>query len=64
MSAETDKAKHATRTKVWDLLERERAAGSGVHGYIPAFVGADTAAHLPAQLPVWRASPPGRGPVS
>ena len=38
----------------WDLLEREGAVEPAVHGYIPAFEGADTAADRLASLPVWQ----------
>ena len=44
MSAHIDEAKKAIRSRVWDLLVRERVADPGVHGYIPAFVGAGAAA--------------------
>jgi hypothetical protein len=44
VSTGTDAAKQAIRTEIWDLLERERAVERGVHGYIPAFAGARTAA--------------------
>jgi 5-formyltetrahydrofolate cyclo-ligase len=49
-----DAAKQQIRERMWDLLERERAAEPGVHGYIPAFDGADTAADRLASLPVWQ----------
>ncbi|MBL7491900.1 5-formyltetrahydrofolate cyclo-ligase [Frankia sp. AgB1.9] len=52
MSVET--AKQAARIKVWDLLERARAAPLGVHGHIPDFTGSDQAADRLAGLPVWR----------
>ena len=55
MSTGTDTAKQAIRTGIWDLLERERAVERGVHGYIPAFAGADVAADRLADLPVWQA---------
>jgi 5-formyltetrahydrofolate cyclo-ligase len=41
---------------MWDLLERERAVEPGVHGYIPAFEGAEAAADRLASLPVWQAA--------
>ena len=56
MSTGTDAAKQAIRTEIWDLLERERAVERGVHGYIPAFAGAGTAADRLAHLPVWHAA--------
>lgn len=56
MSTGIDAAKQAIRTQVWDVLERERAVEPGVHGYIPAFAGADAAADRLAHLPVWQAA--------
>src|SRR6266567_1670269 len=41
---------------MWDLLEREGVVEHGVHGYIPAFTGADLAADRLAGLPVWLAA--------
>jgi 5-formyltetrahydrofolate cyclo-ligase len=55
-NAETNRAKQAVRHRVWDLLERSGAAPSGVHGHIPAFVGAETAAARLAELDVWKAA--------
>jgi 5-formyltetrahydrofolate cyclo-ligase len=51
-----DQAKQAIRTRVWDLLVAERVVGRGVHGYIPAFVGAEAAADRLAALPEWHAA--------
>jgi 5-formyltetrahydrofolate cyclo-ligase len=51
-----NEAKQAARRRVWDLLERNAAAPAGVHGHIPAFVGADHAAARLAELPAWRAA--------
>lgn len=48
--------KQATRERMWALLERERAVPPGVHGRIPAFVGAEAAADRLAALPVWRSA--------
>ena len=56
MSSEMGTAKQSIRKHVWDLLERERVVEPGVHGYIPAFTGADTAADRLAELPAWRAA--------
>lgn len=56
VSTGIDAAKQAIRTQMWDLLERERAVERGVHGYIPAFAGAGTAADRLAHLPVWHAA--------
>jgi 5-formyltetrahydrofolate cyclo-ligase len=56
VSTGIDAAKQAVRTQVWDLLERERAVEPGVHGYIPAFAGAEAAADRLAHLPVWQAA--------
>lgn len=53
---EIDEAKQAARRRVWDLLERNAAAPTGVHGHIPAFVGADLAAARLAELPAWRSA--------
>ncbi len=41
---------------MWDLLVQEGAVEPGVHGYIPAFTGANTAADRLAGLPEWRAA--------
>ncbi|TCJ34710.1 5-formyltetrahydrofolate cyclo-ligase [Parafrankia sp. BMG5.11] len=46
-------AKQQVRESVWDLLAREYAAAPDVHGYIPAFAGAEQAAERLAALPVW-----------
>ncbi|MFF0371948.1 5-formyltetrahydrofolate cyclo-ligase [Micromonospora sp. NPDC005087] len=48
-----DRAKHAVRQHVWDLLEREGAAPPGVHGHIPDFVGKEEAADRLAELDIW-----------
>jgi len=56
VSTGIDAAKQAIRTEMWDLLERERAVERGVHGYIPDFAGAGTAADRLAQLPAWQAA--------
>ena len=56
MSAEIDEAKQAIRRRVWDLLVAERVVERGVHGYIPAFVGAEAAADRLAGLTEWRAA--------
>jgi 5-formyltetrahydrofolate cyclo-ligase len=54
VSAPIDQAKQAVRTRVWDLLVQERVVEPGVHGYIPAFTGADAAAGRLAGLPEWQ----------
>jgi 5-formyltetrahydrofolate cyclo-ligase len=41
---------------MWDLLEQENVVEPGVHGYIPAFRGADAAADRLASLPAWLAA--------
>jgi 5-formyltetrahydrofolate cyclo-ligase len=56
VSAHADEAKKAIRSRVWDLLVRQRVAEPGVHGYVPAFVGAEAAADRLAGLPEWRAA--------
>jgi 5-formyltetrahydrofolate cyclo-ligase len=56
VSTEADATKQQIRKRMWDLLERERAVEPGVHGYIPAFKGADAAAQRLASLPVWQAA--------
>jgi 5-formyltetrahydrofolate cyclo-ligase len=56
VSAGIDAAKQRIRERMWDQLEREQAVEPGVHGYIPAFHGADTAADRLASLPVWQAA--------
>ena len=56
MSAGIDEAKQAIRRRVWDQLVAERVVKPGVHGYIPAFVGAEAAADRLAGLTEWRAA--------
>ena len=56
MSAGIDEAKQAIRRRVWDLLVAERVVEPGVHGYIPAFIGAEAAADRLAGLTEWRAA--------
>src|SRR5215467_5001155 len=41
---------------MWDLLVAGRVAEYAVHGYIPAFAGADAAAGRLAALPEWQAA--------
>lgn len=55
-SVDTDQAKQAIRERVWALLEQERAVPPGVHGRIPAFYGAETAADRLAELSVWQSA--------
>lgn len=55
-SVGVEQAKQRVRERVWALLERERAAPPGVHGHIPAFLGAAAAAERLAGLTVWRAA--------
>jgi 5-formyltetrahydrofolate cyclo-ligase len=54
--ANVDQLKQAVRERIWDLLEREQAAPTGVHGRIPNFVGADRAADRLAGLPQWQSA--------
>ena len=56
MSPGIDEAKQEIRRRVWDLLVAERVVEPGVHGYIPAFVGAEAAADRLAGLAEWRAA--------
>lgn len=56
MSAGIDQAKQEIRRRVWDLLVAERVVEPGVHGYIPAFVGAEAAADRLAGLAEWRSA--------
>ena len=56
MTTGVDQAKQVIRTRVWDLLVQERVVERGVHGYIPAFTGADAAADRLAALPEWQAA--------
>jgi 5-formyltetrahydrofolate cyclo-ligase len=53
MNRDVHDAKQRVRDGIWALLEREHAAPPGVHGYIPAFTGADVAATRLAALPTW-----------
>lgn len=48
--------KHAIRNRIWALLEKEQVVPPGVHGHIPDFLGADTAAERLATLPVWQSA--------
>jgi 5-formyltetrahydrofolate cyclo-ligase len=56
VSAGIDEAKQAIRRRVWDLLVAERVVEPGVHGYIPAFVGAEAAADRLAGRTEWRSA--------
>jgi len=56
VSTGIDEAKQAIRRRVWDLLVQEHVVERGVHGYIPAFVGAAAAADRLAGLPEWQAA--------
>jgi 5-formyltetrahydrofolate cyclo-ligase len=56
VSAGIDETKQEIRRRVWDLLVAERVVEPGVHGYIPAFVGAEAAADRLAGLTEWRAA--------
>jgi 5-formyltetrahydrofolate cyclo-ligase len=56
VSAGIDEAKQGIRRRVWDLLVAEHVVERGVHGYIPAFVGAEAAADRLAGLAEWRAA--------
>jgi 5-formyltetrahydrofolate cyclo-ligase len=56
VTTEIDQAKQAIRARVWDLLAAERVVEPGVHGYIPAFAGAEAAAGRLAALPEWQAA--------
>ena len=46
--------KQLARQGIWDLLEHQHITEPGVHGHIPAFVGADQAADQLATHPAWR----------
>jgi 5-formyltetrahydrofolate cyclo-ligase len=50
----TDRAKQAIRERIWLLLERSGVVEADVHGYIPAFAGADEAADRLTEVPAWR----------
>lgn len=56
VSTGVDQVKQAIRVRMWDLLVAERVVERGVHGYIPAFTGAELAADRLAGLPEWRAA--------
>ena len=49
-----EQAKQAVRERIWALLERSGVVEPGVHGYIPAFEGADKAAERLSTLPAWQ----------
>jgi 5-formyltetrahydrofolate cyclo-ligase len=51
-----NQAKQVVRERVWTLLEQQHAVALGVHGRIPAFVGANRSADRLAALPVWQAA--------
>lgn len=53
MSLAVHDAKQRVRERVWTLLAREHAAPPDVHGYIPAFAGAEQAAEHLATVPEW-----------
>ncbi|MCM3883075.1 5-formyltetrahydrofolate cyclo-ligase [Frankia sp. R82] len=53
MNRDVRDAKQRVRDRIWTLLAREHAAPPDVHGYIPAFTGADEAAARLAALPAW-----------
>lgn len=55
-SVKVGEAKQRVRERIWTMLERDHVAPRGVHGHIPAFVGAATAADRLATLAVWRAA--------
>ena len=55
-ASDIDQAKQDARERVWALLERERAAPTGVYGHIPNFVGAEQAADRLAELEAWRSA--------
>lgn len=57
MTEPIDQAEQAIQNRILDVLEREGAVEPGVHGYIPAFTGADAAADRFAQLPAWQSLP-------
>lgn len=50
---EMDRAKNVVRERVWTRLEEHHAVPAGVHGRIPAFIGAEAAAARLAALLVW-----------
>lgn len=54
--ADIDRAKQEIRERVWTLLEQSGAVEAGVHGYIPAFSGADEAAERLTTLAAWQGS--------
>jgi 5-formyltetrahydrofolate cyclo-ligase len=56
VSTGIDEAKQEIRRRVWDLLVQEHVVERGVHGYIPAFTGAEAAADRLATLPEWQAA--------
>lgn len=50
-------SKQEVRERIWELLERERAARfPGARGRIPNFRGAEQAAARLAELPEWQAA--------
>ncbi len=53
---DADQVKRAIRERIWTRLEHEGVVPPGVHGRIPAFAGADTAAELLTRTPTWQAA--------
>jgi 5-formyltetrahydrofolate cyclo-ligase len=51
-----DDPKQQVREHIWTLLEQHHVVEPGVHGHIPAFTGADTAAQLLTNLPAWQSA--------
>jgi 5-formyltetrahydrofolate cyclo-ligase len=49
-------AKQAVRKRIWALLEQSGVVEPGVHGYIPAFTGADAAAERLTTLAAWQSA--------
>jgi 5-formyltetrahydrofolate cyclo-ligase len=56
VSAGIDDAKQKIRRRMWDLVVAEGVVEPGVHGFIPAFAGAEAAAGRLAGLREWRAA--------
>ncbi len=51
-----DAAKNAIRERIWSTLIEVGVSAADAHGYIPDFVGSDSAAELLASTEAWRSS--------
>jgi 5-formyltetrahydrofolate cyclo-ligase len=50
------KGKDRLRSAIWTALDEQDIAPVSPYGHIPSFIGADKAAHLLANLPIWKSA--------